>query len=119
MGVKIGLVIGIYFVAMYLYFRYKKENLSGTFEECKDKKKVYVYWTRNSVASKRPIPIYFDGKEAGYCRKAKILELDRPSKNFEISTISEYNNNKVVVEDKELLYIIIDSAGRCERYTNG
>ncbi len=117
MGVKVGLIIGLYLVVLYLYMRYKKENYLSVFKDCKNNKRVYIYWTRNSVASKRPVPIYINRKVVGFCKKGEILELKRMKETFELTSVSEVNQNKVVVEnDSELVFIIIDSNGKCERY---
>ncbi len=117
-GVTVGLIVGTAFGVIYLAKRYKKENISEKFrsEKCISKKKIYVYWSRNSAASKRPVHIFINGEFVGVCKKSRIAEFDHPREAFEITSLVPHNVKKVEIDEKGPIYILVDSSGKCERF---
>lgn len=117
-GELIGLLVGLFFLVIYLIGRVKKEDITMRFksEKCSDKNYIYVYWSKNNPAGKRPVPIYVNGGFVGTCRKAKIATFERPKKEFVITSLVPHNVNTVEVNEKGPIYILVNHLGMCERY---
>ncbi len=118
-GVVVGLVIGIYLAFIYLYRRYKKEDLKQVFisHNCSNKNKVYVYWSTNTSPSKRPVAIYINDELVGSCKRGSILELKKPKTEFVIYGLLPDNSFQTKVENSdEAVYILVDRTGITKRY---
>lgn len=117
-GVTVGLLLGAVFATLFLVGRYKKENISAKFlsEECTGKNYIYVYWSRNNPASKRPVPIFIDGEFVGSCKKSKISKFKHPKQAFKITSLVPHNQSVVSIDEKGPIYILVNHLGKCERF---
>ncbi|MFV0424629.1 MAG: hypothetical protein ACK5K7_03610 [Bacilli bacterium] len=117
-GVILGLIFGAIFLILYGVDRYKKEDISLKFvnEKCTNKNSIYVYWSRNNPAGRRPVPIFIDGEYVGNCKKNEISKFNRPSTKFQLTCLVPHNQNIVEVDEKGPIYVLVNHLGKCERY---
>ncbi|MFV0499940.1 MAG: hypothetical protein ACK5NF_07985 [Bacilli bacterium] len=117
-GIQIGLLLGVFFLTIYFIGRYRKENITEVFttNNCFNKKKIYIYWSRNNPAGKKPVPIFIDDEYIGNCKKRKISSFDIPKKSCKLTSLSIYNTNIVNINTKGPIYVLINDVGLCEKF---
>ncbi len=119
-GVLLGLVLGIYFVFVILYKRYKKENIKEVFirNQCTDKNKIYIYWTYNTKPNRRGVIIFINKKSVGISKRGNMLVLDKPKRDFTISAMFEEHPGSLEFEyNNKPILLLVDETGTLSRYT--